>query len=73
MTNKTPFELRYEALVLAKNHLDGLYNSKVNRAMQNPDAYLRYKEVNALDSDYATSKDILELAKLFDNFIKGSK
>lgn len=59
MTNKTPFELRYEFLNLAREHLMQKYYAQVDFARDTKGTY----------PEFPTEKEIFDLAESFKNFV----
>lgn len=56
---KTPFEIRFDLLNLAREHLMQKYYSEVDFA----------KEIKGECPSFPTDKDIFELAESFKNFV----
>jgi hypothetical protein len=75
MTNKTPFELRSDALTQAQNYLTDLYHTQYNAVMDlanSTNTFLQNITPEGMKlPEFPTPADILGLADKFKEFIDG--
>jgi hypothetical protein len=71
MTNKTPYEIRQELLSLAKDRLSTEYFSKLEetRAFDDPALQKEFLQKHK----FPTAAEIVEEAKLLNEFVSGNK
>ena len=71
MTNKTPYEIRQELLSLAKDRLSTEYFSKLEETRAFDDPELQKEFVK--NHKFPTATEIVEEAKLLNEFVSGNK
>jgi len=65
MTNKTPYELRFDLLTFARDTLEAEYHAALNVAMERNKLHQRTDLPT-----YPTHKQIFDLAEEYKNFIE---
>jgi hypothetical protein len=76
MSTKTPFELRYDLLRLAKDTLQDTYYSKLDVYKYNNEIYRGVAATKRLPNDYPTiptKEEIFALAAEFKGFVEDNR